>query len=167
MEQRCKIEIFHQMKFSCRKIGEEIGKHHTTVSRELRRNKAPADGSYQAQLAQNMCRARHSAKRKKYLSQMKSAKEWMLLFGTITALSKLSAFRSWKNCLVCRMNVFMGTYGAIKNKAGFFINIREPKESVIEKEGNAKTKEGGSLVELGLRTVPKLLKKRDDLAIWK
>ena len=49
LEERVSIEIFVSMGLSCREMARRLGRSHSTVSRELRRNAGSAKKGYRAQ----------------------------------------------------------------------------------------------------------------------
>ena len=51
-EQRYKIQVLHEKNYALTEIAKEIGKDKSVVSREIRRNKDPRNGTYKAELAQ-------------------------------------------------------------------------------------------------------------------
>ena len=55
--ERSRIELLHQQGFSARQIGKAIGRHHGTISRELKRN---TEKSYYAEHAQQKYIARRA-----------------------------------------------------------------------------------------------------------
>jgi len=57
--ERSKLEILHQQGKSARAIAKELGRHHATISRELRRN--PAADPYQAERSQDNYAKRRQA----------------------------------------------------------------------------------------------------------
>ena len=64
LEERVSIEIFVSMGMSCREMARRLGRSHSTVSRELRRNAGSAKKGYRAQSAERRAhkrrkRARH------------------------------------------------------------------------------------------------------------
>ena len=50
LEERIVIELFVPMGMSCRKIARQLDRHHTTISRELRRNSSKS--GYRTQTAE-------------------------------------------------------------------------------------------------------------------
>ena len=64
LEERIRIEIFVSMGLSCREMARRLGRSHSTLSRELRRNVGSAKRGYRAQSAERRAhkrrkRARH------------------------------------------------------------------------------------------------------------
>ena len=55
LEERVSIEIFVSMGMSCREMARRLGRSHSTVSRELRRNAGSAKKGYRAQSAERAC----------------------------------------------------------------------------------------------------------------
>ena len=49
LEERISIEIFVSMGLSCREMARRLGRSHSTLSRELRRNVGSAKRGYRAQ----------------------------------------------------------------------------------------------------------------------
>jgi len=60
-EQRYQIETLHRQKWSCARIGREIGCHGSSVSRELKRN--VSQRGYRGGMADDKAKARQSARR--------------------------------------------------------------------------------------------------------
>ena len=55
LEERVSIEIFVSMGLSCREMARRLGRSHSTLSRELRRNVGSAKRGYRAQSAERAC----------------------------------------------------------------------------------------------------------------
>lgn len=64
LEQRYKIELYSSQGLSQTQIAKQIGKHKSTVSRELKRNSDLRNGHYKSVLAQNKTDKRHHEKLK-------------------------------------------------------------------------------------------------------
>ena len=58
LEERIRIELFVSMGMSCREMVRRLGRSHSTVSRELRRNVGSAKRGYRAQSAERRARKR-------------------------------------------------------------------------------------------------------------
>ena len=61
LEERIVIELFVHMGMSCREIAAYLGRSHTTVSRELRRNRSKS--GYRSQTAERRARKRRNMPR--------------------------------------------------------------------------------------------------------
>lgn len=64
-EQRYEIAALHKLGKSNEDIAKVIGKHKSSIGRELKRNADGRNGEYRARLAEKKCRERHRAKPKK------------------------------------------------------------------------------------------------------
>ena len=64
LRQRYEIGVLKLQGYSITKIAEIIGKHKSTISRELKRNSDFRNGVYKAELAQKKCNERHKIKPK-------------------------------------------------------------------------------------------------------
>ena len=67
LEERIRIEIFVSMGLSCREMARRLGRSHSTVSRELRRNAGSAKKGYRAQSAERRAACPQKAKESKAL----------------------------------------------------------------------------------------------------
>ncbi|MEO1185703.1 MAG: IS30 family transposase [Cyanobacteria bacterium J06636_27] len=65
LEQRYEIAALLKTGSSLTKIASQIGKHKSTISREIRRNADGRSGAYRAELAQRKTQRRHKEKQKK------------------------------------------------------------------------------------------------------
>jgi IS30 family transposase len=65
VEQRYTISVMLQKGYTQKEIADTIGKHKSTVSREIRRNCDARSGAYRHELAQRKCDKRHETKRKR------------------------------------------------------------------------------------------------------
>jgi IS30 family transposase len=65
VEQRYTISVMLQKGYTQKEIADTIGKHKSTVSREIRHNCDARSGAYRYELAQRKCDKRHQNKRKK------------------------------------------------------------------------------------------------------
>ena len=63
LEERIRIEIFVSMGLSCREMARRLGRSHSTLSRELRRNVGSAKRGYCAQSAERRARKRRKRPR--------------------------------------------------------------------------------------------------------
>ena len=63
LEERVSIEIFVSMGMSCREMARRLGRSHSTVSRELRRNAGSAKKGYRAQSAERRAHKRRKRPR--------------------------------------------------------------------------------------------------------
>ena len=63
LEERISIEIFVSMGLSCREMARRLGRSHSTVSLELRRNSRSAKRGYRAQSAERRARKRRKRAR--------------------------------------------------------------------------------------------------------
>jgi IS30 family transposase len=63
-EERYTISAFRRLGFSQAEIAVELGRHRSSISRELRRNGHPSDGRYRPELAAGMARYRRRQSRK-------------------------------------------------------------------------------------------------------
>ena len=63
LEERISIEIFVSMGLSCREMARRLGRSHSTLSRELRRNVGSAKRGYRAQSAERRARKRRKRPR--------------------------------------------------------------------------------------------------------
>ena len=75
LEERVSIEIFVSMGMSCREMARRLGRSHSTVSRELRRNAGSAKKGYRAQ-----CAERRAHKRRKRARQVPRCFMWVRCF---------------------------------------------------------------------------------------
>jgi len=64
VHQRYEISVYRQEGMSMTAIAEKVGRHKSTISRELSRNSDGRSGRYRAELAQRKCTARHVEKNK-------------------------------------------------------------------------------------------------------
>ena len=65
LEQRYKIEVYHNLGKSFSEIAEYLGRDRTVVFREIKRNSDGRSGVYKADLAHRKTRQRHQEKQKK------------------------------------------------------------------------------------------------------
>jgi IS30 family transposase len=65
VKQRYTISVMLQKGYTQKQIAEAIGKHKSTVSREIQRNCDARSGAYRYELAQRKCEKRHQTKPKK------------------------------------------------------------------------------------------------------
>ena len=63
LEERISIEVFVSMGLSCREMARRLGRSHSTLSRELRRNSNSAKRGYRAQSAERRARKRRKRAR--------------------------------------------------------------------------------------------------------
>jgi IS30 family transposase len=76
LEERYRISALRQTGLCPAGIGQELGRHRSTISRELQRNRSPWDGRYRPSKAQEQANGRRSRSRR---NQRFGAEQWRLV----------------------------------------------------------------------------------------
>jgi IS30 family transposase len=142
VKQRYTISVMLQKGYTQKQIAEAIGKHKSTVCRELRRNCDARSGAYRYELAQRKCEKRHQTKPKKnrFTEQVKAYVDTLLENDfspeQIAGRAKLENVEC-----VSHERIYQYVWADKKAKGSLFTHLRR-KGRKYRKRGSAKDSRG-------------------------
>jgi IS30 family transposase len=142
VKQRYTISVMLQKGYTQKQIAEAIGKHKSTVSREIRRNCDARSGEYRYELAQRKCEKRHQTKPKKirFTEQVKAYVDTLLKNDfspeQIAGRAKLENVEC-----VSHERIYQYVWADKKAKGSLFTHLRR-KGRKYRKRGSAKDSRG-------------------------
>lgn len=169
--ERGKIELMHQQGWSATRIAEEIGRHRTTVSREIKRNGMKA--SYMAEAAQKQYVQRREVCRPRYRLAYRPLREFIVnkiveeeWSPELVAGRLRSEFPSDPRMRVCTESIYQSIY-ANRCKLGFLIPFLTQGRPKRRKRGQGRTRRGPSITNrVSIHERPQAVEDRQEIGHW-
>lgn len=168
--ERARIELLRKQGHSYAAIGKEIGRHRTTISRELRRN---GPKRYTAEVAQVRYQKRRKACRpqgrlayaglREYVTEKIAEKGWtpQLVAGRIQA-----EYAGHPSMRVCHETIYQAIY-ANRHHLDFLIEFLPQARPKRRKRGQGKTRRGPLIPNrVSIHERPKSVELRNEIGHW-
>lgn len=169
--ERGKIELLHKQGMSNTMIGLELGRHRTSIGREIRRNSSL--GGYEAQPAQKQYDARRKACRPKsrlgnerlrdVVVEKIAEEEWSpeLVAGRLRSL-----FPNDPKMHVCHETIYKAIYSNLHH-LDFLMEFLTQARPKRRKRGQGKTRRGPSIANrVSIHERPKEVEERKEIGHW-
>jgi len=169
--ERAKIEVLSKQGWNCEAIGLELGRHRTTVSRELRRN--GTGGHYCAQAAQERYRTRRGPCRPKgrlaHVPLREAVVDKIALEGLTPELAAgrlRIQFPDDPRMHVCHETLYQAIYSN-RHYLDFLLEFLPQARPKRRKRGQGKTRRGPAIPNrVGIAQRPSTVQDRQDFGHW-